>query len=566
LEVSWKIGGEAGYGILAAGLLFAKTCARGGLNIFGISEYPSLIRGGHNVMHVRASVSRIYSQTKEVSLLVALNQETIDLHAKEISQDGALIFDSEHASPKEIRQDIAQYPLPLLSFAKETGEGKIMMNTVSLGATIAILGYDLELLEGAISDSFSKKPEIIESNLKAARLGYGHVKQNFQQNFRYAMRRTEMEKKLVLNGNDAMCAGAIRAGCKFLSAYPMTPTSGIIHFMAAKEREHSLIVKQTEDEIAAINMAIGASFAGARSMTCTSGGGFSLMVEGLGYAGSAEIPIVIVEGQRPGPSTGMPTWTSQADLKFVLSASQGEFPRIVIAPGDAEECFYLTGEAFNLADRYQCPVILLTDKYLAESLYSLERLYPERILIDRGLTLDKAAPADYKRYQFTESGISPRAIPPIGLHKADGEEHDESGLVSEDAENRRKMMDKRMRKLDSLQIPEPSIYGAVDSGNTLVGWGSTKGPALEALKMLEGEGVSARYLHLNYILPFPTEPVLKLLEHSTRTAIAECNHTAQMASLIREYTGIKIENRILKYDGRPFYPEEIFEGARKAFK
>ncbi len=447
-----------------------------------------------------------------------------------------------------------------------------MINSVALGASFALIGFDFEMISDVIRDVYrGKAKETIEFNIKAAKLGYDYVKsKEMEKDFRRKLPKVAGKRRMLLTGNEAVGLGAIKAGCKFYAAYPMTPSSSILHFMASQERNFSLVVKHTEDEIAAINMAIGAGFAGARAMTATSGGGFSLMSEALGLAAMTETPIVVVVCQRPGPSTGLPTRTEQGDLKFVLHASQGDFPRFVIAPGDIEECFYKTIEAFNLGEKYQCPVILILDKYLSESHKTAEEFDVSGIKIDRGLLLSNEELErieEFKRYEFTETGISPRTIPSQrrGIFTATGNEHDETGYLSEDKTFRTKMMDKRFRKFEQAEkeIPEPKLFGPKDAEVTIIAWGSTKGPVKEAMRLLGRDGVKANFLQILYISPFPTKTVSKIIEASKRTVIVENNKTAQLASLIKEKTGKEIEHKILKYDGRQFFPTEIYQRVKE---
>lgn len=564
MRFSWKIGGEAGYGIMTAGVIFSRVFSRGGYHVLATSEYPSLIRGGHNVYHISVGEDKIHAQNSAADVLVALNRETVEKHLEEISKNGALIYDPEF-SADIARGDVELYPVPLERFAKEAGKEKIMMNSVALGASIGVIGYEFEALSSVLRDTFRgrKGKKIADINVRAAKAGYDHVKQN-SKGKRAAFLKPVAEPRMLLNGNDAICLGALRAGCKFAAIYPMTPITSILHFMASVAGKYGLVVVQPEDEISGILQGLGASYAGARSMVATSGGGFSLMVEALGLAGSAEIPLVIVEGQRPGPSTGMPTWTEQGDLKFVINASQGDFPRIVIAPGDAMECFYAAFNSFNIAEKYQLPVVILTDKYLGESYVTTDGLELKaevgRYSMLSEEELEKLG--GYKRYGFTDSGVSPRSIPPqkFGVHLVKGEEHDEFGNFCEDKENRRRMMEKRMRKLSTArkELPEPRVYGDSGARITLVGWGSTKGPILEVLKLLERDGIKARFLHLVYVHPFPADKVKEVLGSSDESFIVENNFSAQMAGVIRENTGIAVENRVLKFDGRQFYPGEIY--------
>lgn len=572
---SWKIGGEAGYGIMTTGLVFARAFSRLGFWAFANNEYPSLIRGGHNTYQIRVSDGEIFSHEEKIDLLAALNPETVDLHKNELrGPDSGIIYDNSEEGPAPAAPAVGKlYGVPLSKIAGEAEVGKIMINTVALGASMALLGATLDGLDSAIRSAYGGKDEkVVYANLAAAKSGHDYVRKTYGSTRVIGeMPAVKAEKKrMLVSGNEAVCLGAMAAGCRFLSAYPMTPTSGVIHFMAAHEKEWGVVVKQTEDEIAAINMAIGASFAGVRAMTATSGGGFSLMAEAYGEAGMTETPVVIIEGQRPGPSTGLPTRTEQGDLKFVLSASQGDFPRIVVAPGDAEEAFHLTAEAFNLAEKFQCPVVVLMDKYLCESQRTFGFFDGSKISVDRGLLpKDGEVPQGFKRFAFTESGVSPRSVPGQkgGIFCAATDEHYENGFLMEEEDVRTKMMDKRMRKLDEaakyLTGKQVKTHGPKDSDKTIVAWGSTKGPILEAMKLLERDGIRARFLQVVSMGPFPSGEVAETIKNSKSVIVVEQNKTGQLASLIREHTGILLDNRILKYSGRPFCPEEIYREALK---
>lgn len=568
-RLTWKIGGKAGEGIMATGIIFSQSCSRGGLHVFDINEYPSLIKGGHNTMQVRVEDREIFSQVKNVNVLIALNKESILLHRDEIAKGGGIIYDSaEVLEKKDFREDIRLFPVPFGNIIKEIGAQAIMKNNLALGASIALIDYDFEILAGVIKDTFKRKGEkIISDNISAAKAGFDYIKKNFLNDFDYRLEKIGSPGRMLLTGNDAICMGAMRAGCKFYSAYPMTPASSLLHFMAAQERRFNIVVKHTEDEISAINMAIGAGFTGVRAMCGTSGGGFCLMSEGYGLAGMIEVPVVIIMAMRPGPSTGMPTWTEQGDLKFMLSASQGDFPRPVLVPGDNEECFHMTAEAFNIAEKYQTPVIVLTDKYLAESHKTTEKFDPGRIIIDRGVYASPEALATspentfFKRYRFTENGISPRTIPGMkkGIYTATSDEHDEEGNISEEIDERVQMMQKRMKKLETLsrELKRPELKGDPDADVTIIAAGSTKGPIKEAMMLLEKEGVRVNYLQILYLAPFPTEKVASIIDSAKKTVVVENNFTGQLADIIREKTGRNVTRRILKYDGRPFYPEEL---------
>ncbi len=561
-DFTWKIGGPAGFGIMTTGFIFSKAFSRGGYHVFGCTEFPSLIRGGHNTYQSRVSSEEIHSQNKPVHILVALNRETIEKNSSELAENGAIIYDGEMIKDAVEGNSIS---VPFARLAKESCGKELMANSVSLGASVALLGYDIEMLNSVIKDVFREKGEdVVNANINSAKAGYDYVKGNCKKTFAITAKKISGPRKYLLTGNDAIGAGAIAAGCRFYSGYPMTPTAQILSYMAQHQKGFGIAVKLAEDEIAAVNNAVGAGFAGARAMTATAGGGFALMAEGYGLAAMTETPVVIVVGQRPGPATGMPTWSSQADLRFVLHAHQDDFPRIVIAPGDAEEAFRMAGEAHNIAEAYQTPVIMLVDKYLCESQKTAEKL--EGVKIDRGELLEEFK-GEYERYKLTKTGISPRILPGTkgAVVIANSDEHNEKGQSTEDAALRRKMMEKRMKKLEMFakEMPQPKAHGHSDAEITLVCFGSVKGPALEAIKELKKKGVNSNMIHLTYISPFPEKEMKKLLKSAKKLLIVENNFTGQLAGLIREKTGKNITKKLLKYDGRPFYPEEIAEKAMK---
>lgn len=575
-DFSFLIGGEAGAGIARSGFLLAKACMRGGLNVFGTNDYQSLIRGGHNFYVVRISDREVHSQTDYVNLLIALNAETVMRHKGELTSAGGIIYDEENLAlnPEKLgRTDLKLYPVPMRKIVIEElkePHNLIMRNTVALGAAIGITDYEFALFEGVLRDTF--KPDVAESNIKAARIGYDYAKEKSEGDFEYRLKKTSAagKRRIFLSGNEAVGLGALRAGCKLYVSYPMTPTTGLSHFMTANERDFKIIAMQPEGEIAAINMIAGGAFAGARTMTATSGGGFCLMSEGLGMAGMTETPVVIMAGQRPGPSTGLPTYSAQGDLRFVIHAGQGEFPRVVIAPGDAEECFYETVRAFNWADRYQLPVIILTDKYLVESEVSAEPFDTNRVKVDRGLVMSDQyeGKEEYRRYEVTETGASPRAVPPIkgAIVHANSDEHNEDGFTSEDSEVTATMMDKRLRKLHWLrkEIEEKGIettkfYGHQEAAATIVSWGSTKSPIREAMNLLASEGKIVNFLQVLYLQPFPKARVEEILNRARKTVAVENNSTSQLSSLIRDHLLRGVDHKILKYDGRPFNPTALSE-------
>ena len=579
VRLSIMIGGEAGSGIATSGEILARAYARCGLTVSAYSEVPSLIRGGHNSFQLCLSTDTIYSIWEGVDFLIALDRLSVDEHIAEMRPRGIIVHDSEVAplTPQDVgRPDLRLMPVPLLSLAKQHGSGEVMRNSVALGVAIALSRYDFTLLEKVLTEQFQDKgAKVVAENVASARAGYDHVLEHLPKEHIHGLEGhlCGMPRR-VMTGNHALALGALRSGMTFYSGYPMTPASPLLHWLVTKEEEYGIVAKQTEDEISAVLMAIGASAAGARAMTGTAGGGFSLMVEALGLAGCAEVPLVVVEGQRPGPSTGMATRTEQSDLFFVVHASQGEFPRAVLTPGDNGECYRAAVLAFNLADRYQTPVIILGDRLVMEGLrdaYPVDRV---EVRVDRGklLTGEEARAAvderGFRRYRLTDDGVSPRA--PLGtpgvVETFNGNEHNEYGDSDEGAANRVAMVEKRMRKLEGLrrEVPPPVRYGPEGAQVTLVGWGSTKMAAMEALRALEGEGAPARvgYLHFPSVWPMDRKAVAGALAQGGRLVAVEGNSTGQLAEMLARETGVRIQDRILRYDGRPLTPQYIIRGLR----
>jgi len=568
---SWKIAGAAGDGILNAGLMLARMCLRAGMVVFASAEYPSLIRGGHNHLDVHVSEQQIHSHTQNLTILVAMNRESVEKHASKIVEGGAIIYDPDETvvGNGDVRDDVRLCPVPLMKLATQCG-GKIMRNVVAMGATLALLDADIELFNNVLRQNFGAKKgqDVVAKNIDAARLGYEHIKKATAP-FPYRLEARKVKSRIFLSGNEAISIGAIKAGCKFFAAYPMTPASSVLHVMAANEKNFNMVVKHTEDEIAAINMVVGAAHAGVRAMTSTSGGGFALMCEGFGLAAQTETPIVVVEAQRPGPATGMATHSGQGDLRFMLHASTDEFPRIVVAPGDVSECYYTTIDVFNLAEKYQLPAIIMTDKFLGESFHSVEE-FSSHARIERGALLSDdeiANTSDYRRYKITESGVSPRALPGQkgGEYTASSYEHTEEGMECELESVRVAMHDKRFRKMESLsrEVVHPSLVGDANTDITFISWGSPKGPIKDAMALLKKAGVSSNYYQVLYLSPFPNKQIADVIASAKLSVVVENNKTSLLSGLIREQTGLAIEHHILKYDGRPFWPEEIAHQAAK---
>lgn len=573
-DFNWKIGGEAGFGIMSSGMMFAKACSRAGLFIHDYSEYPSLIRGGHNTYQVYVSASKIYSQRWVVNLLVALNTQAITEHLDELVAGSGLICDSTRVQvPTAILQKkkIKLYDLPLNQIAKEVGGDEVMRNTVALGATMALVKHDFKYLESVIKDQFAHKNEqVITQNIKAAKSGYDYILEHYPpQEFAFNLQPQPNKQQIVLTANDAAALGAIAAGCKFYAAYPMTPSSSILHTLAEIGPKYGMVVRHAEDEISVINMIQGAATAGVRAMLGTSGGGWALMNEGYSLAGITETPVVIIMSQRPGPATGLPTWTEQGDLQFILNSGHGEFPRIVLTPGDQEEAFYLTQLAFNLAEVIQNPVIVMLDKYISESHLSLPFYDWQKLKIKRGKILSdseaKKIGDKYRRYKLTSDGISPRALPgqvgPIIFINSD--EHDEMGFSEESAQNRISQVDKRAKKIKQVlkDLPPAVLYGPKTAKITLVGWGSVKGPILDVLHSKELKK-SVNFVHLPMVAPLP-QNAAKLLLGKKHLVLVENNSTGQLGNVLRAGLGIEIKQKILRYDGRPFYSEDLMREINK---
>lgn len=574
-ELRVRIGGEAGFGIKAAGQLLARAFAREGLEVFDLTEYPSLIRGGHNTYLLRVSPEPVYSHVEPVDVLACLNRETLERHHAEVVDGGAVIFDPDDFGAEAVPGRLRAVPVPLTAIARDAG-GKIMRNTVALGAVLGLVGFPLEPLADSLRQQFARKaPEVAENNIAAARAGYDAARaacSDFSVQIEPA---PDAPPRLLVDGNEAIGLGALAAGIGFYAAYPMTPASSLLHFMAAHERSAGVVVKHTEDEIAAMNMVVGAAFGGTRAMCATSGGGFALMVEAFGMAGVSESAVVVGVFTRPGPATGMPTWTEQSDLRYVIHAAQGEFPRVVLAPGDREDAFRLAWQAFNVADQLQTPVVILGDSYLSDNRQTVPLFDLSEVTVERGKLIARGDVAEhpdaigpdgvYLRYKVTDDGVSWRALPGVrgARQLANSYEHDERGFGApgEDAAVRAAQNEKRMRKLELARtlVPPPARYGAppeqADLGIVL--FGTTKEPAREAARMLEREGVRVAILQVVTVWPFPAEEVAAFMDAAPKTAVVEGNYAGQLESLVREHALRVPDARLHRYDGRPFSPEQI---------
>jgi 2-oxoglutarate/2-oxoacid ferredoxin oxidoreductase subunit alpha len=572
------IGGAAGQGVATPGDILAKIFSRRGLHVNAYNAYQSIIRGGHTFLTIRTGPEPVTNMGDRTDLLIALNQDTMDRHLRLLGAGGACLYNGESVRPGAAAEGVQLCPLPVSKLADIT-RNKVAQNTLAMGAALSMTGIGFPALEAALNEQFKKKDKsVAEENIAVARAGYDYATQNFKP-FAWPLPMTDA-RYAVLSGNGALAMGGAAAGVKFYCAYPMSPSTGVLHWMAEHARKANIMVRQVEDEIGVINMAIGAAHAGVRSMCATSGGGFALMSEGLGLAAQAEIPIVVIDCQRAGPSTGVPTKTEQGDLWQMLGAAFGDYPRIIAAPLDIGDCYRIIPELFNLADRFQCPAIVLCDLLLAEGRLSVDPkeidLEPE---IDRGELITAAnglngngngAHESYKRYKITESGVSPRVVPgvPGCTHVVSSDEHDEDGVLISDeytnAGKRRAMMEKRMRKVSGIEasVPPPTLQGPENADVTLIGWGSTQGVIEEAREILKDQGISANQLQIRWLVPLHGEAILEILKGSRHTIIVENNYSGQFARYLRSETSFVANGHIRKYDGEPFMPHHIVEAVK----
>lgn len=570
-DFTWLIGGEAGFGIMTTGVVFSKVATRSGFHIFDYIEYPSLIRGGHNAYEVHVSDSPVSHLGPTIDILVCLNKETYEKHRSRLTPSSMVIFDEDEF---EIKEDIKKIIIPFKKTLSDLKGQPVMKNTIALGASIALLGGDIDQLINIISEQFAKKGvEVINFNKQFVQAGFEAVKKNYSKNILDRLITRPGGEKLVLTGNDAFSLGSVIADARFYVAYPMTPSSTVLTDLAAWQEEVGMVVRHAEDEISVINTAIGASFAGVRSAVGSSGGGFALMVESLSFAGITEIPIVVFIAQRPGPATGMPTWTEQGDLLFSVFSGHGEFPKIVLAPGDNEEMIELTAKAYNLADVYQMPVIVMSDMYLSESHKSVEKSFVDSFVSQYKVNRGKLTGQDqitnikndkYLRYRLSEDGISERLIPgtPGYFYQANSYEHVEDGHTTEEAGARIDQVNKREKKWATYLKNDfvlPKVYGDLEGSETVfVSWGSTKGIVMQAQKLLLDKKVNSAFIHFNHIYPLDVGKTKELLNMQDKKYILiENNSWGQFGKLLKMETGFEFKEKLLRYDGRPVTVEEI---------
>lgn len=623
-SISWLIGGPQGSGVDSAANIFAKTCAKEGFHIFGKREFYSNIKGEHSYFTIRISDKPVNSHLEEINVLVSFDAETVFRHTDKVSAGGMIIYDLSLAETvleevgtidfeankriSKLLQDSGQsinlngmlefaksrgcivYGLPyfemLETVAKNMNDPKLskisrVVNVMAISASISLLGFKKDMLISAIQEVFGSKPKLLASNIEAAKYAYSYIGTKYDtKNIKYKITpKYALKDYLLLSGSQAAAIGKILGGCRFQTYYPITPASDESEFLESNQiinqvdgKNGSIVVVQTEDEIAAITMAIGASLTGVRAATATSGPGFSLMAEALGWAGMNEVPLVVTMYQRAGPSTGLPTRHEQSDLLFAINAGHGDFPKIVLASGDIEESFYDSIKAFNFAEVFQLPVIHLLDKAISSSIQTCKR-FSNNLKIERGElknTIDKnqseGAAGHFQRFKLSNSPISTRV--PIGTENAifwnTGDEHTEEGHISEDPENRNKMMDKRMRKLDlaleKINQDDMAMSYDFDSDgkNVVISWGSTKGAILEALEKLSEEGNKMKFIQIRLLHPFPTETVKKFLKDAKLIIDVEMNYTSQLGLLVQQNTGREIDYKIVKYNGRPMSTTEIY--------
>jgi 2-oxoglutarate ferredoxin oxidoreductase subunit alpha len=618
-SINWMAGGPQGSGVDTAANIFGKACGYGGLYVFGRREYHSNIKGLHSYFHLRISPRETLANVNDVDLLAAFDAETVVRHLQEVASEGGVIVDSQQIStrmldiptlPPEYKEQLVKFmdknnvgntlrdlldyakqknvhvfPVPYMELLNQIGEklkiekiSKItrMINVLTIGVSFALFKYDRTLVEKAVRATFSEK--IADMNIAALDHAYAYAEENFKDNFKHRLEKTNVnEERIFITGNQAVAMGKVLGGCRVQTYYPITPAADESEYLEAHEilktsgEDEAIVVIQTEDEIAAVNSASGAALAGARAATSTSGPGFSLMAEGLSWAGNNEVPVVITYYQRGAPATGLPTRNGQADLRFAMHAGHGEFPRIILASGDIKECFYDAAKVFNLAEKYQMPVIHLLDKAMANCSQTYPVFDYDKFKIERGamLTEKELEGQEYKRFRFTETGVSPRVVlgTKNGVHWYTGDEHNETGHISEEPFNRRLMVEKRIEKLELVEKEVPveeklKFFGDKDAENIVVSWGSPKGAIIESLSMLKSEGFSIGFMQVRMINPLPTSHIKQALEGKKRIIDVEDNYSGQLGGIIKEKTGIAPNFHILKYTGRPMTTTEVYSALK----
>ncbi|HMD02478.1 MAG TPA: 2-oxoacid:acceptor oxidoreductase subunit alpha [Candidatus Baltobacteraceae bacterium] len=568
-DIEIMFGGQAGDGSLTTGDLIAGVFKRMGLEVYTYKDFPSRIRGGHTNYVIRASERKNLGMADFVDGLIAFDLEAVEAHVEEMRPGGFVVFDNtSELIPEHVRRgDVHWYEIPLGKIAKEELGLELVRNTIALGALGKLIGMDPAIVRADVTAVYQRKGEkVVDLNVRAIEAGENYVERHFAEwPSGYGLVASADGERLIMMGNDAIAFGALVAGCRFMAGYPITPATDVLEWMAKYLPKFGGIAMQAEDELAAINMVLGAAFTGVRAMTATSGPGQALMTEAIGLAGVLEIPVVIIECARTGPSTGMPTKTEQSNLNHLIFSGHGEIPRVVLAPGTVEDAFYLTVDAFNLAEKYQCPVFVLSEQAMCQSKATLPQLDLARVRVDRGkLLADPVVFGEYKRFAFSEDGVSPRVIPGLegGMHLAAGSEHNEAGVITENAKNRAKMMEKRMGKLEAMRddLPKGVVHGDPSANIAILGYGSNRGPIVEAQERLAAAGVATRFFEFRTLWPFPEDDVREFLADAREIYVVENNFTGQLERLVRYVVGpLEHMHRILKYNGRPFRPIEIIE-------
>lgn len=576
-DLSWKVGGQQGEGIESTGEIFSKTLNRLGYYLYGYRHFSSRIKGGHTNNKIRVSTEKVQAVADDLDILLAFDQETIDLNYHELHDNGVIIADAKFKPVKPEESKATLYSVPFTEIASELGTS-LMKNMVAIGATCAVMNLDVEDFSVVIQEIFGRKGgNMVQKNMEAIQAGYVYMQNSLGDRAAslYLENVASKQKHMFMIGNDAIALGALTAGVRFMPAYPITPASDIMEYLIKKLPRVGGTVIQTEDEIAAVAMAIGSNYAGARSFTASSGPGLSLMMEAIGLSGMTETPLVVVDTQRGGPSTGLPTKQEQSDLMAMIYGNHGEIPKVVIAPSTVEEAFYDTIEAFNIAEEYQCPVILLSDLQLSLAKQTVEPFDYNKVQIRRGKLItndiEQREEKDYfKRYEVTEDGVSPRVIPGVkgGIHHVTGVEHDETGRPNETALNRKRQMDKRMRKLSILaeRFPNPITVNlpTTKTDLLLIGFNANRGAIEEAVLRLREEGLNVNHLQVRLIHPFPTVAIKPYIEGADHVLVVESNATGQLANIIKMNVGHvdKIQS-MLKYDGDPFQPHHIYDESKE---
>jgi 2-oxoglutarate ferredoxin oxidoreductase subunit alpha len=575
IDLAISIGGAAGQGIATPGDILARIFVRRGLHLNTYNAYQSIVRGGHIFLTLRTSDRPVLSTGDKIDMLITLNQDTMDRHLNLMGSGAIVLYNADKIVPGTPADGVQLCPFSVKELAP-SAKGDLVQNTIALAAALNLIGVEFGILEDILTLQFQRKGQAaVDENVGVARAGYEHALKAFQP-LPFKLPDTGSPKAFV-DGNSALAMGGAAAGVRFYCAYPMSPSTGVLHWMARHARQLGIMVRQVEDELGVINMAIGAAHTGTRAMCATSGGGFALMTEALGAASMMEIPLVCIDVQRAGPATGVPTKTEQGDLWQVLGAGQGDYPRIIVAPTNILDCFTTVPELFNLADRFQCPGIILSDLLISEGRSSVEPTDLDfNVPIDRGevigLNGHTPDPLDgYQRYQFTETGISPRAVPGTEgfVHVVATDEHDpDGGLISDEYTNphkRREMHEKRMRKMNGILplIEPPHLFGPPEADVTLVGWGSTEGVIREAIeKLRDEERIVANNLQIKWLVPLHAEAILEVLNNSRRVVIVENNYSGQFARYLRSETSFVANGHIRKYDGEPFMPHHIVDGVK----